>query len=109
MVFGVFLGESWNKQEKSYYGSGESFVYKLRPDLQVYHWTEKNRFIVENFPNDHLGIGGGNGVAIYLDSDFEHGRSSYCETFNNDSLSSTEEFECVLFECWGFSKYVQTE
>jgi len=105
-IFGAFVGDSWSKNEKSYYGLGDSFVFKLHPDFKAFHWTEKNDFFVENHPNDHISIGGGNGVAIYLDSEFLNGRSTVCDTFDNEPLASTEFFQCVKIECWGFSKYV---
>lgn len=40
--------------------------------------------------------------ALWIDSDFERGHSSCCDTFDNEILSSDPEFDCVGFEVWGF-------
>jgi len=71
----------------------------------VMNGLKKNSFFMES-SLDHIAVGGGGGNAIYLDEDFYNGRSSHCDTYNNDILASGDSFECVLFECWGFSKYV---
>ncbi|NWS46154.1 TBC24 protein, partial [Probosciger aterrimus] len=46
-------------------------------------------------------IGGGDGQALYLDADLNHGRTSHCNTFNNQPLCS-ESFQISLLEVWGF-------
>ena len=42
------------------------------------------------------------GAAIFINKDFLNGRSSKSETFNNDILSSTQDFTIKAFEVWGF-------
>ncbi|XP_025060135.1 TBC1 domain family member 24 isoform X2 [Alligator sinensis] len=46
-------------------------------------------------------IGGGDGQAFYLDADLNHGRTSHCNTFNNQPLCS-ENFQISVLEVWGF-------
>ncbi|XP_061849896.1 TBC1 domain family member 24 isoform X2 [Colius striatus] len=46
-------------------------------------------------------IGGGDGQALYLDADLNHGRTSHCDTFNNQPLCS-ESFQISVLEVWGF-------
>lgn len=45
--------------------------------------------------------GGGDGQALYLDADLNHGRTSHCNTFNNQPLCS-ESFQISILEVWGF-------
>ncbi|KAM9372429.1 TBC1 domain family member 24 [Phaethornis superciliosus] len=46
-------------------------------------------------------IGGGDGQALYLDADLNHGRTSHCDTFDNQPLCS-ENFQISVLEVWGF-------
>lgn len=39
---------------------------------------------------------------LWLDEDLYRGRSHSCETFANDTLSSSEDFICCGLEAWGF-------
>ncbi|CAI5792233.1 TBC1 domain family member 24 [Podarcis lilfordi] len=46
-------------------------------------------------------IGGGDGQALYIDADLNHGRTGHCNTFNNQPLCS-ESFQIAIIEVWGF-------
>ncbi|XP_061455222.1 TBC1 domain family member 24 isoform X2 [Rhineura floridana] len=46
-------------------------------------------------------IGGGDGQALYVDADLNHGRTVHCNTFNNQPLCS-ESFQIATIEVWGF-------
>ncbi|KAJ6657609.1 hypothetical protein lerEdw1_002325 [Lerista edwardsae] len=46
-------------------------------------------------------IGGGDGQALFIDADLNHGRTSHCNTFNNQPLCS-ESFQIAIMEVWGF-------
>ncbi|XP_053132818.1 TBC1 domain family member 24 isoform X2 [Hemicordylus capensis] len=46
-------------------------------------------------------IGGGDGQALYIDADLNHGRTGHCNTFNNQPLCS-ESFQIAIMEVWGF-------
>ncbi|NP_001090574.1 TBC1 domain family member 24 [Xenopus laevis] len=50
---------------------------------------------------DCIIIGGGDGQALYLDPDLNYGRTSHCNTFNNQPLCS-ETFQISIIEVWGF-------
>lgn len=45
--------------------------------------------------------GGGDGNALYIDSDLNRGRTSSCTTFDNPPLCA-ENFQVSLLEVWGF-------
>lgn len=45
--------------------------------------------------------GGGEGNALYIDSELNHGRTGRCTTFDNPPLCA-EAFQVSLLEVWGF-------
>lgn len=45
--------------------------------------------------------GGGEGNALYIDSELNHGRTGRCTTFDNPPLCA-ETFQVGLLEVWGF-------
>jgi len=51
---------------------------------------------------DFIALGAGPNFGLWMDSDFERGSSTHCETFDNPCLSSTEDFQILLLEVWGF-------
>ncbi|BFZ06563.1 hypothetical protein BsWGS_09602 [Bradybaena similaris] len=116
-IFGAFCSSSWytrheqNKPKTSFFGTGETFVFSIVPDVKRYPWTG----MLENPPNqtadlfmagdDHmLIIGSGNGTAIYLDAMMNRCSSTHCDTFNNHSLCSTSDFSCRVVEVFGFTE-----
>ncbi|CAG8486201.1 8124_t:CDS:2 [Diversispora eburnea] len=100
-VFGAFVTEPF-KRRPSYYGTGEwSSISSLQPLVKFYHWTGRNEYIILS-EHDYLAIGGGEGrIGLWIDSDLQSGHSTRCDTFDNDTLSSTPEFECMGLEVWG--------
>ncbi|GES89619.1 TLD-domain-containing protein [Rhizophagus clarus] len=101
-VFGAFVSESL-KQRPSYYGSGECFLWKyakegetLPPIVKFYKWTGRNEYMILS-EHDYLAIGGGDGrTGLWVDSDLERGSSVRCDTFDNEVLSSTPDFDCMV-------------
>uniref|UniRef100_A0A663MZ97 TLDc domain-containing protein n=1 Tax=Athene cunicularia TaxID=194338 RepID=A0A663MZ97_ATHCN len=70
---------------------------------QVFRWTGKNSFFLKG-DVDLLMIGGGSGrFGLWLDGDLNHGGSHPCETFDNETLSSREEFCVQDLEVWGLA------
>lgn len=45
--------------------------------------------------------GGGEGNALFIDAELNHGRTGWCATFDNPPLC-TESFQVSLLEVWGF-------
>jgi hypothetical protein len=56
-MFGAFVSESW-RIEPRYYGSGESFLFALKPKIKFFDWTEKNNY-VQCSRRDFIALGGG--------------------------------------------------
>ncbi|KAM4632631.1 TBC1 domain family member 24 isoform 2-T2 [Discoglossus pictus] len=76
---------------------------RLSPFLATRHFNLPSKtasmFMAGN--TDCIIIGGGDGQALYLDSDLIYGRTSHCNTFNNQPLCS-ESFQISIIEVWGF-------
>ncbi|KAF9507340.1 hypothetical protein BS47DRAFT_1304131 [Hydnum rufescens UP504] len=115
--FGVWVGDGIRRSHgESYYGSGESFLWKNQNGLQVFKWTGKNDYVAL-CEQDYISFGGGDGkYGLFLDSAFYDGSSASCATFDNEVLCSnlagshsdekkgTVRFECLGLEAWGISR-----
>ena len=99
-IFGVFIAESWHKST-SHFGNGETFVFKLEPEVKIFRWFEDNDYFAYA-KADFIAIGGGSNYAIRLDNDLNKGVSGYCETFHSPCLASYNNFELQKLEVWGF-------
>ena len=106
--FGAFTTEHWRVAPR-YYGTGESFVFQmLNSELEdetdgarVFRWTKRNDYFVFG-RNECVAVGGGCGFALWLDEELLRGNSSRSDTFGNEPLSSTHEFEVSCVELWTF-------
>lgn len=106
-VFGAYCSESW-KLSSRYYGTGETFVFKIDPEPGVWHWWWKKSHEIQNDffmwgAHDAIAVGGAGGYALWLDAELHNGISRSSLTFGNSSLASTEEFLIGSVEVWGFS------
>ncbi|XP_076842866.1 TBC1 domain family member 24 [Brachyhypopomus gauderio] len=165
-VCGAFLSTDWDERKRdgnklSYFGTGECFVFTMKPEMERYEWVVIKKTISEgqvdvqdtdadtnanshslaqetpppsatdhthlspflaarhfrlNTSNtsmfmagnvDCIIIGGGDGNALYIDSELNHGRTSPCATFANPPLCS-ESFQIALLEVWGFQDTMTT-
>ncbi|KAL6095153.1 tbc1d24 [Pungitius sinensis] len=75
----------------------------LSPFLSARHFNLNSKntsmFMAGNF--DSIIVGGGDGNALYIDSELNHGRAGRCTTFDNPLLCA-ESFQVALLEVWGF-------
>ncbi|XP_038618177.1 TBC1 domain family member 24 isoform X1 [Tachyglossus aculeatus] len=80
---------------------------RLSPFLATRHFNlpSKTESMFMAGGNDCLIVGGGGGQALYIDGDLNHGRTSHCDTFNNQPLCS-ESFKVAAMEVWGFKDFV---
>ncbi|KAM8798464.1 TBC1 domain family member 24 [Eudromia elegans] len=76
---------------------------RLSPFLSARHFNlpSKTASMFMAGSSECIIIGGGDGQALYLDADLNHGRTSHCDTFNNQPLCS-ESFQISVLEVWGF-------
>ncbi|XP_022244295.1 oxidation resistance protein 1-like isoform X2 [Limulus polyphemus] len=100
-VFGALTSCSL-KISEHFYGTGESFLFTFSPELKCYHWTGDNMYFIKG-NKDSLAIGAGDGqFGLWLDGDLFHGRSHKCKTYENETLSTHEDFVVKAIEAWGF-------
>ncbi|XP_072273746.1 TBC1 domain family member 24 isoform X2 [Pyxicephalus adspersus] len=83
---------------------------RLSPFLATRHFNlpSKTASMFMAGSSECIIIGGGDGQALYLDSDLNYGRTSHCNTFNNQPLCS-ETFQVSILEVWGFKDNLQNE
>uniref|UniRef100_A0A8C5X9T1 TBC1 domain family member 24 n=1 Tax=Malurus cyaneus samueli TaxID=2593467 RepID=A0A8C5X9T1_9PASS len=76
---------------------------RLSPFLAARHFNlpSKTASMFMAGSSECIIVGGGDGQALYLDADLNHGRTSHCNTFNNQPLCS-ESFQISILEVWGF-------
>ncbi|CAL8282153.1 unnamed protein product [Merluccius merluccius] len=83
---------------------------ELSPFLSARHFNLNSRntsmFMAGNF--DSIIVGGGEGNALYIDSELNHGRTGRCTTFDNPPLCA-ESFQVALLEAWGFQDAMAPE
>lgn len=105
--FGWYAASDW-EVKKHYYGTGESFLFTFKDteeEIKVYKWSGVNDYI-QYSDESSLGMGGQKGkFSLFIRKNFYYGSSHKWETFNNEILSSSEDFECTKFEVWGFDCY----
>ncbi|KAA0705069.1 TBC1 domain family member 24 [Triplophysa tibetana] len=81
----------------------------LSPFLSARHFNLNSRntsmFMAGNI--DSIIIGGGDGNALYIDSELNHGRTERCLTFDNPPLCA-ESFQIALLEVWGFKDTMES-
>ncbi len=67
------MNQAWQLSD-TFVGSGECFVFTLRPSLRVFPWTGKNNYLMHG-KKDGVVVGGGQDgqAALWLDADFERG------------------------------------
>ncbi|KAA8499875.1 Oxidation resistance protein 1 [Porphyridium purpureum] len=103
--FGMFSSQLW-KPQPSYYGTDDCFFFRAEPELCIYHSTGDNSlYQLANAQYIASGGGGKNrDFGLYLDADFQFGRSCACDTYQNlnEGLSKHKDFDIVMFEVWAF-------
>lgn len=64
----TYVSEAWREDSQGYYGTGESFLFKLTPEFGVYRWSRKNDFFMCSNPN-WLAVGASDcGFGLHLDA-----------------------------------------
>jgi len=101
-TFGAYL-TSPPRESKSMEGTGETFVFSLRPDFAAYKWTGENEYFFKGNADSFV-VGSGNGkFGIWIDADLNQGRTQTCPTFDNDPLTREGDFTIQALECWAFT------
>ncbi|CAF0847248.1 unnamed protein product [Rotaria sordida] len=100
-IFGAFTSHQLIVSE-GFYGTGESFLFTLHPEFRVFNWSGYNEFFVKGDLHS-IGFGSGEGTyGLWLDADLYHGRTCSTKTFNNEPLTTNEDFIIASIEVWTF-------
>ncbi|KAM9355735.1 LOW QUALITY PROTEIN: nuclear receptor coactivator 7 [Pholidichthys leucotaenia] len=100
-IFGAFSTHPFRVSEH-YYGTGETFLYSFCPEIKVYRWAGENSYFVKG-NIDSLQMGGGGGqLGLWLDAELYRGTTTKCTTFNNQPLTSQQDFNIHSLEVWTF-------
>ncbi|XP_034555467.1 nuclear receptor coactivator 7 [Notolabrus celidotus] len=100
-IFGAFSTHPFRVSEHCY-GTGETFLYSFCPEIKVYRWTGENSYFVKG-NIDSLQLGGGGGqLGLWLDAELYRGTTTKCATFNNQPLSTQQDFNIHSLEVWTF-------
>jgi len=128
-VFGAFTSTAW-KICADYYGSGESFLWRMKHDrrtlctsvfdqanleseVDFFPWTGSN-YLVQYCSKERLALGGGDsrkvsngGFGLAVESQCLYGTSEQSGTFDNPPLSKVHvdgtPFEIVNMEIWSMT------
>jgi hypothetical protein len=105
----------------SWFGSGDAFLFRLRPAFEVYRWTRHNS-LFQLAKDDCIAFGGSSAsgsqrCGLWLDSALEKGSSSASETYGNPPLAPplpgssaaaaglADAFRVVRVELYGFGDF----
>uniref|UniRef100_A0A3B5RBT7 Nuclear receptor coactivator 7b n=1 Tax=Xiphophorus maculatus TaxID=8083 RepID=A0A3B5RBT7_XIPMA len=99
-IFGAFSTHPFRVSEH-FYGTGETFLYSFCPEIKVYRWTGENSYFVKG-NTDSLQMGGGGHLGLWLDGELYRGTTTKCATFNNQPLSTQQDFNIHSLEVWTF-------
>lgn len=93
--------------KRKYQGTNQTFVFTtVYGQPRLFRPTGANRYYYMCL-NDLLGLGGGGNFALCLDGDLLTGTSGPCDTFGNQCLAHSPEFELKNIELWGFTHALQ--
>ena len=103
-AFGAFTSDSWcvHASGKRSYGTGECFVFTLRPFRQIWRWDRAGARVFQVSSNEALSLGGAPHFAFWLDAELRCGSSGTCSTFNSPCLASSSEFHIASVELYHF-------
>ena len=100
-VFGACISQPPTLSEK-FTGTGESWLFTFFPSFKVYNWTGENNYIMRA-GHDTFIVGSSEGrFGLWLDENFNQGRSQSVSTFDNKALPGKEDFIVNNIECWSF-------
>ena len=84
------------------YGSGQSFLFSFNgPSVVVSRPTGANSLYQFTTDKAFAIGGGGRGYGLYVADGMLRGASHCCATYQNELLSSSEDFQILQIEVWG--------
>lgn len=90
-------------QSEHFYGTGESFLFKFTPSFKVFKWTGENNFFTRG-TNESISFGVSDSHhGLWFDGDLLNGHTQKSKTYDNDLLTTQENFTIASLEVWTFS------
>jgi len=118
-IFGAFCSSQLSNRSKTrvWFGTGESFLFTLKPHRQVFKWVGYQKFNQDQTKSyedyfiyaddERLQIGGSKqalDIGLYIQQDLCEGTTKECDTFANKPLSTNEHFQIMEIEVFGFTR-----
>jgi len=101
-VFGA-MSSTKLYQSEHFYGTGESFLFTFTPTFRVFKWTGENNFFTRG-QAESIAFGCSDGHhGLWFDGDLLNGHTQKCQTYDNDLLTTQEDFTIASLEVWSFS------
>jgi len=102
-VFGAFVSDPW-AIHRGYFGTRECFLWTFSPKPQKFGWSEGSPDYFMLVTPQMMQVGGGDGMGLYIDKEFQMGRTEKCNTFQNPPLTSDgrSDFEIAAIELYTF-------
>lgn len=118
-IFGAFCaGQLANRSKtRTWFGTGESFLFTLKPERQVFKWVGyqtaakgctkayEDYFIYAD--DERLQMGGSLeplNIGLSIQQDLNEGSTRPCDTYASQPLSSSEHFQIMEIEVFGFTR-----
>ena len=118
-IFGAFCaGQLANRSKtRSWFGTGESFLFTLKPERQVFKWVgyhsstrgatkaHEDYFIYAD--DERLQMGGSLeplNIGLMIKQDLNEGSTHTCDTYASQPLSISEDFQIMEIEVFGFTR-----
>jgi TBC1 domain family member 24 len=118
-IFGAFCsGQLANRTKaRTWFGTGESFLFTLKPERQVYKWigyqtstkgctkASQDYFIYAD--DERLQIGGSYEplhIGLCIRHELNEGSTHACDTYASRPLASNEQFQIMEIEVFGFTR-----
>ncbi|KAI3379430.1 hypothetical protein SNEBB_001235 [Seison nebaliae] len=103
-IFGVCASQKLEiRHGSSFYGSGESLLFKFTPQFTSYGWSGTNNFCMISDLN-FMAFGCSEGkYGLMIDNDLNRGTTHSCATYANEPLiSNGNDFMIAHLEIWAF-------
>ncbi|CAF1202554.1 unnamed protein product [Adineta steineri] len=117
-IFGAFCSSQFSLRSKTrtWFGTGESFLFTLKPKRQVFKWIGYQKYSMghtkpyEDYfiyaDDERLQIGGSKealDIGLCIQQDLNQGSTKQCDTYANKPLSTNEHFQIMEIEVFGFT------
>ena len=118
-IFGGFCsGQLANRTKgRTWFGTGESFLFTLKPERQVFKWVgcqtsiKSSTKAYEDYfiyaDDERLQMGGSEeplNIGLCIEQDLNTGSSRQCDTYASKPLSSNEHFQIMEIEVFGCTR-----